>query len=285
MATKQLPHAFRSLGILRVLNVLAVGFALAGVSSAVGGAFLGHGAGVVVGLPTLLCGVVWAMVLRIRATIGRSPVRWSWLASVPLAAINAALACGLLFTTGAYNTADVGSFVTGAAIGASLGAIIWIPALIATLVCFGVPLWHGQMLAAKGLAGEERGERFVAFIASLMAILGLVSAPLLARDASSTPNLEWGSIVASVIGAGGLLTGVVAAVLAHLRGLRRRAFVAEVEAGAVQGYRIADAPEGRVLMRVTSVGTGYRVADFEEPVYAEPSDTPEEKRAALPPRV
>ena len=274
MPAPLLPPAFRLLGILRILNVVSVGFARDAVSSSVGDVFLGSRSGVIVGVPTVLCGVLWALLLRIRKTIGRSPVRWSWLASFPLAATNAALACGILFATGPSENDMVKPFTSGAFLGATFGAIVWIPALVATFVCFGLPLWRGHRLAEQGLAGEERGERVVAIAASVMALLGLMSGPLIAKEPSE-PNvvLEWGPTVALAFGAIGLLTGLLAAVLAHLRALRRRDFVAQVEAGTVAGYRVADAPEGRVLMRITSLGAGYRVADFEEPVYAEAPDS------------
>ena len=41
----------------------------------------------------------------------------------------------------------------------------------------------------------------------------------------------------------------------------------EVEKGAVAGYRVDAAPEGKVLVRVKSMGEGYRVANFEEEIY------------------
>ena len=47
----------------------------------------------------------------------------------------------------------------------------------------------------------------------------------------------------------------------------RRAFVSDVEAGRVEGYRVKDVPEGRVLVRVVHQGEGYRVANFTEEIY------------------
>jgi hypothetical protein len=75
------------------------------------------------------------------------------------------------------------------------------------------------------------------------------------------PSLE--TIALGVLG--GTL-GAAAAILAWAREDRRRAFVARAEAGREAGYRVEPTPEGKVLLRLTSQGEGYRVADFEERV-------------------
>jgi hypothetical protein len=41
-----------------------------------------------------------------------------------------------------------------------------------------------------------------------------------------------------------------------------------VEAGGGQGLRVEPTPQGKVLVRVTSHGEGYRVADFHEEIYS-----------------
>jgi hypothetical protein len=63
------------------------------------------------------------------------------------------------------------------------------------------------------------------------------------------------------------VAGGVAAALAHARERRRRDFVARAEAGDVKGFRVDASAEGKVLVRVTSQGEGYRVADFQEEVF------------------
>ena len=66
---------------------------------------------------------------------------------------------------------------------------------------------------------------------------------------------------------GGASLGVVTAALARLRGLRRKTFIASVEAGKVAAYRIEPTPEGKVLMRVATTTASERVADVEKEVY------------------
>jgi hypothetical protein len=249
------------------LNVAAVGLTLAAGTSAVFGALL-HGSSEVAfatAVPTWILGTVWAWLLRRPRTVGRSPIRLGWVLSIPLAMLNSALAAGWLFGS----ARDGLGFLVGAFAGATFGAIFWIPALVATLLCFGVPIAWAQRLAAKGLAGEERGEWIVGLAC---AVIGLGSVALAVAVhwsvlvepwRSSTPAL-W---VTAVLGAVGAMAGGTAAALAIAREMRRRTFVAGVEAGTIHGYRIDPTDEGMVLVRVVSQGGGYRVADFEEDVF------------------
>lgn len=274
---REVPRVFQSLGVLCALNVASVGLALATITSAILSIVFSSTLSLAVGVPTLLCGLLWAIVLRHRATLGRSSVRVGWLASIPLAFINAGIACAMTYAQSerADFVGTVGLFIAGV----TFGAIVWIPALIATLVCFGIPLWHAQRMAEKGLAGEERGERLVGIAAAIVSALGLtVITPLDFRP--NDPMMEWiREVIQWTLGIGGMTTGTLAAVFAHLRGIRRRAFVDDVEAGNVVGYRVETAPAGgRVLIRVTSVGEGYRVANFEESVHEEPVDSKDATR-------
>lgn len=285
MNRPELPRTLQSLGALRNLNLLSVGFALASLTAAIPAALAHQGSSVyslamIVGLPTLLCGVVWARVLRIRTKIGQTRFRLSWLASIPLAALNAGLACAALFmfdTDGMNEMARAG--VLGFLLGISFGAFIWIPALVATLLLFGLPIARSHALAEKGLAGEEQGERFLGITTLILSFFGILLTATTASMPNSThPVMDLvGKLGMWGLGLGGVLTGSLAAYFSQLRTKRRHAFVADVEAGNVTGFRVAETPEGRVLMRVTSMGEGYRVANFEEPVIEDSplSDAPE----------
>src|SRR6185369_2778457 len=115
----------------------------------------------------------WAWLLRNPKTLEKSPIRVGWVASIPLAMVNAGLSAALLFTL-MRSSFDLISFLAMAAYGATLGAIVWIPALIATLACFGLPIAWAQRLAKKGLAGEERGEWIVGLACVAVGVLGLL---------------------------------------------------------------------------------------------------------------
>jgi hypothetical protein len=269
-----LPSTFRSLSLLRALNVAAVGLSLAALTAGIGVSMMGTNpfgfSGLGVALPTLLVGVVWALVLRTRATVAGSQLRWGWLASVPLAMANGALSCGVLMAWEEHGDLGVTieRFLGGLFLGATFGAFVWVPALLATLFCFGIPIALSQKRAQQGLAGEERGERIIGVVCALLAIVGLF---LLIRSNAATPVEALdrvGQVVQAACGILGLSAGAAGAVLAQRRENRRRRFVRDVEAGAVAGFRVDAAPEGKVLVRVTSVGTGYRVANFEEELYA-----------------
>jgi hypothetical protein len=268
------PRAFQSLRALRALNVASVGFSLAAVTAAVFAhtfskvSMFGQFA-VWVGMPTLVLGLIWAMVLRIRKTMGTTKIRWGWVASIPLAMLNGGVACGLMLAGEASSLGQhaLERFGLGLLLGTTLGALLWIPGLIATLLLFGFPIAWSEKLAAKGLAGEERGEIAIGAVATLVALLAVL---LILRGhevtiGASDAVAEWiGYRLMWLFAIVGAATGSAAAILAHRREARRQHFVKEVAEGAVPGFRVDDVPEGKVLVRVTSIGQGYRVANFEE---------------------
>lgn len=258
------PTSFQTPRTLAVLNTGAVGLALAAVVAPVFGVVVSYDPlGAYAGLPTLLCGVLWAWLLRRPQTVGRTSIRWGWVTSIPLAMLNAGLSCGLLMTIGAHPTPE--RFLGGMVLGATFGVIIWLPSLLATLLCFGVPIARAQRLAKNGLAGAEHGEWIVGFVCVTMSVVGLLLS--LTMDQAPMRVDETQFWMAYLFGILGALAGASSTTLAWLRGVRRRAFVAAAEAGNVKGYRVDTTREGKVLVRVAAQGKGYRVADFEEEVF------------------
>jgi hypothetical protein len=270
-----IPTSFAAPRVLRRLNVAAVALSLSAMTAAIFGAMSHEFSGLVTGVPTLLVGLVWAFVLRIPATVGRSKVRWGWLASVPLAALNGGLAAGALLSQSEHGP-FVGTFFAGLALGSTIGVFFWGPALVLTLLAFGLPMAWAQSLAKKGLAGEERGERIVGAVCMVLAYAALMLTFFQDRGPSSEFS-EWESRRIAIEYAGhvfmriaavlGLVLGSVATALATLRERQRRTFVSDVEAGKVRGFRVDATPEGKALVRVSSLGQGYRVADFSEEVF------------------
>jgi hypothetical protein len=118
------PPPFQTLRALRTLNIAAVACAMASLTAV---AFsyllrpLGHESSpgevvaLVTGASTALLGALWAWVLRSPKTVALRKVRWGWILSLPLASLNAALACDLLL---AYEAA----LSTGTAVAPSSGS-------------------------------------------------------------------------------------------------------------------------------------------------------------------
>jgi hypothetical protein len=206
-------------------------------------------------LPTLLLGALWAALLRWKRTLGSTSVRVGWLLSVPLAALNAGVACGVMFATEGNDPFT--KLLLGAMIGATFGAFIWIPALIATLVCFGIPIAWSQRLASRGLSGAERGEFVIGAASAVLAAGGLALVPF-----DRGMSLGIGSLAG--IGVLAVLCALLTCLVAASRAFARRAFVKAAAEGQVPGIRVEETPEGRALVRVTSHGQGYRVTDFHE---------------------
>ena len=70
--------------------------------------------------------------------------------------------------------------------------------------------------------------------------------------------------IAAVLGA---VVGGTAAVLANMRERSRKLFVESAEQGKIPGVRVDATPEGKALVRVSSLGQGYRVSDFTQEVF------------------
>ena len=260
-----LPEAFRAPSLLRWLNVIAVGASLAAATGLVLGTLMHADVALPSSATTLFFGLLWARVIRARR--GGRPV--GWLAAVPLAAMNAGAACCIV------RGVSVGSFL-GAA---TVGVIIWGPALLVTLAIFGVPLYKAQRAADQGLGSEDRGERLVGGVAAAIAALALVGLALSASMAfrsstewdgegppESPPPLPVGGLAA--IAVCGLGAGLAALTYATWRERARRRFVTDVERGAERGYRIDSQPGGAsLLVRLSGTEPGYyRTPRFAEPV-------------------
>jgi hypothetical protein len=252
--------------------VASVGLSLAAATGSVLTTMLSSGGTMgwlpfVVSVPTLLIGALWAGLLRLPRKFGTLRIGW-WL-SVPLAMANAGIACASLMAGEGGDSLPV-RLAGGFVLGASFGAFVWIPALLLTLLFFGVPIAWSQKLAAKGLAGAERGEMVVGIASALVSLLSVVVLSKLSPrlDVHVGPSDTAGLAFLVALAASGFVAGVLATALAIARQHRRSRFVAEVSEGKVQGFRVDESAEGKVLIRVTSMGEGYRVADFHEELYA-----------------
>ena len=267
------PVVFAAPRSLRVLNVLAVASSLAACTTA---AFMSlmrvdsWSWALDAGLPTLLVGFAWAALLRWRRRVPGLGVRWGWISSVPLAALNGALAGGLVLAS-SNPTDAVGMFGMGALLGATFGVIFWGPALVAVLLGFGAPIAGAQKLAKLGLSGEERGEMIVGAISAAFGVVAsfvalLAQAASGALGASPAKDSPVGRAMFFVYALGAVGTGAVAALYAASRDARRRRFVARVEASEEPGYRVEPTAQGKVLLRVAPVA-GYRIADRAEELF------------------
>jgi hypothetical protein len=260
------PAPFRRLAALRTLNVAGVGLSLAAiVSSAFTRLFEGDAwCAFSTALPTVVVGSFWAALLRSKTTFGQTSMRLGWVASIPLASLNAALASALFLANPGPRSSLLDP-ITAALVGATYGAIFWIPCLVCTLILFGAPISRAQRLAERGLAGEERGEIIVAASAAGVSLGGLALA--LDGPIGRQRYLGDGRHLVIAIAIAAIAVDLFALGLSLARAMRRRRFVRDAEAGNVTGFRVDDTRKGKVLVRIVSQGQGYRVADFEEDIF------------------
>jgi hypothetical protein len=271
MVERGLPQIFGSQKALRWLSSFGMAGALASLAgSIIGAPFTREAshASVAVALTTLVFALIWSRLLYLPKAPGDRSIRVGWFLSIPLAALNAALSCMFIFES--HKGIDVNFMVAVA--GATFGAIIWVPALIGTLLVFGLPIARAQKLAEQGLSGEERGTQFASGVSLAMSLVGLLFAlvdpvsRLIIRLQPYLPTLHWTHLVVAAVALLGAVTSATSLALSSARKKRRAAFVQDALAGKVEGFRVDATAEGQVLVRINQQGQGYRVADFEEPV-------------------
>ena len=260
-----MPRLFRAVRWLDRLTALAVGLSLAAATCAAFGVSEPRDVScLLVGASTLFFGTLWAHLLRASRPAGDSSDLPRWLLSLPLAVANAALSAGLVFGASPRD-GGFGSFLLGMFAGVTAGAGVWGPALLLTLLGYGPPIAWARRSARRGLAGLERGTVAVGAVSVLVALAAVVVSQA-TRPPHRTPHLAfpWAAEAFAVAAAacGGLVVAVSLA-----RAQRRRAFVAEVEAGRVEGFRIETTDEVRALVRYAP-GENYRVADVTEDIAA-----------------
>jgi len=247
-----IPSVFQRSRLVPALNVAAMGFALAAVT---GTLLCDLGRPLIVVGTTLLVGWPWAALSRTRRAAGKRFFRgWWWFASAALAMLNAGLAASL---GGRFAATDV---VSGFFIGTTYGVIVWGPALVATLICFGIPIARARRLASGGLAGVDKGERLVGAVSVATSVLGL--ALTLALSPVGRPEI-WLLQGCALLG---LCAGATAVGLALVRDRRRRRFVRKAQAGQMADYEVRPSGGGTILIRVDRQGGGYRSGEVREEV-------------------
>lgn len=269
------PAFFRGRRLLAGLNVAGVGLSLASLAGLLLGPVLSSGAGVSAGVTgmvatSLLTGTLSAGLLRWRRTVGGSRLRWGWLLTLPLAWLTSwlALVVSLGLTSGLPSAVELLFLVAGTL---TFGIILWVPAWLASLVLFGVPIARSQQLASRGLAGEERGERIVATTVAVLSSLALAGTWTQAGVWSRATAPQGALALLTATGMVALLSGLSAALLAWRRESRRRALVDAAEQGRAPGYRVDATADGKVLVRLAAPAAaehGYRHADIDAEFYA-----------------
>jgi hypothetical protein len=278
MPSTLLPRTLRAPRLARWLNIAAVALALAAGTGAVFAGAFGWKSGTICALTTLLYGLAWSRLLR-AGYLGK----WGWIAAAPLAAANSATACAIVsvldpnaLAIGSGGRLGSGGVLEALVLGASLGAFAWIPALILALLSLGLPVSLAQHAAARGVAGEDRTERTIGFLAAGYSGAALLVCMLAAFAAPALASFDGVGVVVSLALAG-LATGLAGVQVAHVRGWGRRSFFRSVRAGTAPEYRIDREGEAVLLVRVTEAGEGYRAATTAEPL-AVLEDTGDAKR-------
>jgi len=249
-----IPVVFRTPRSLARINVIALGLAISAMTSA---SFMTLWEEervcwpIVVGVPTFVVGAAWGALLRRRERVGW--LNLGWILSVPLAALNAGVACGLMLCADRMEP-TLAAFLGGVVLGATFGAIIWVPALALVLLLFGLPIARARELAAKGLAGEDRGERVVGVTCAVFGVAAIA----VARFATHVTAESYVLLVA--LAALAVAFGIGATIVATKRERARARFVERVAADEVPGLKVVERDAGRVLVRVEPNVETYRVA-------------------------
>lgn len=258
------PSSFRALRWLGPLTDAAVGLSLAALTATVT-ASIERSAVFCTGLPTLVIGTAWARFLRRPAGASGGAPEPSFWWSILFAVANGALSSALVFGD-LPERFEVGAFLVGLVAGVTVGAMVWVPALVLTLVLYGLPIAWSRWSARRGLAGRERGELVVGAVSALLAAVALVL--VRGMPESPWPAHQQGRWFAQALALAAIAGGGLASAIAAVRARRRRSFVAAVEAGTVERFRIDPTDEGKTLVRIAVAGATYRAVDLEEEVAA-----------------
>jgi hypothetical protein len=186
--------------------------------------------------------------------------------------MNASAVCAVTFALDDVPFADAEriavSFLRGGLLGATFGVFLWGPALLLTLLLWGLPLDAARRLARRGLSGEDRGEAITGVTCAAWGVVALLWSTATPPSSfwSSAPDANAGAWVVRAASILASLMGAAVAAVAYAREARRRSFLREVEGGLRTDYRVVSTSEGRRLSRIRADGSGYRVADVEEPI-------------------
>jgi hypothetical protein len=261
-----LPWGFRRRPrALTWLRVAAAGISLASVTGLVLGSALGVPP-IAVQAPTLVVGCVWAALIGDETGKRRL---WRWLASVPLAMLNAGVSCFVAQMASAegffWRSEDsiVVRFVEACFAGATLGVVIWGPALLVTLLFFGLPIETARIQSKDGLGGADRGDAYVGLVCAFFGLLTLGAARQPTPFGLLAPAWSVSAFAVTAVLAGSTVAAVTVARLMY-----RSWFLRQVERGQRADYRIVEAAEGRRhLTRVRVDGGAYRSAEVTESIY------------------
>lgn len=204
--------------------------------------------GTVCAATTALFAYIWARLLRAKRFSGHAPM---WILSIPFAAANAGCAAATLVALTAPRVDVLG--VLGVALAAVIaGFFIWLPALVLTLVLYGVPIALAVSKAIKGVGGADRGERTLGLLTSLYATGALVFLGL-------QPHRTLDEIAVSLLAVLSVLVGSTATVISHRRVAHRVRALDAIREGSVEGYRVTEGLDGRrILVHESAQTNAYR---------------------------
>jgi hypothetical protein len=219
---------------------------------------------------TLLCGLIWGQVVRQWHWNGY--LRWGL--CVPLAAVSSGI-CAAIYTISnysyyekKYNSAylshqyhdlDVLSNMLWVM---SVGSIVWVPAVLATLLVFGLPLRQVERAHAVGLFNVDRAEYKLGLVAALSSLVAsTVHLTFLVAFPMNWTTVVFGSL--SVFGSG---LGARSAVYAHRRIVAREHWIARIRAGECAGFAFATVGTLECVVQLIDVERTYRRAELRTPL-------------------
>lgn len=253
------PATFQASRLVRELNHAAIACSVAACTGVVitrgfaGSGFMNRApVGLLSALSTVVYAYFWARITRDR----RRHSAIGWILSVPVAALNAGTAFALVVESEDWRPFEVSRALVRAAesmaSGATVGVIIWGPALIACLLAVGVPISLAIAAASQGVGGEDRGERALGLV---VAGLGAIASAIVAWGGFAHEGDDRGN---TLLAAAGIVCGVSASVIAHRRVADRRRLVRAAQSDDVSQWRIDKSLRSRVLVRVEAPSDAYR---------------------------
>ena len=215
-------------------------------------------------LAIILAGAMWARTMRTR-------IRRGWLLSIPSSVIPVAILSGFVLLRAHLDDWATWSFHQSVLV------------LLAMWIFIGLPMLVALWLSKRGPLAEEKGEALLACVGVILSLAGLWTPLALLHGCcgvlpwfgvrSYMLQDEWtlARVIAllAILVAEALLALLLAAtVLARslARASAHRQFLQQVEGGLAPGYRIDVRNRQRVLVRMVTLGDGYRASEHPEDI-------------------
>ncbi|MFI5298882.1 MAG: hypothetical protein ACHREM_12360 [Polyangiales bacterium] len=262
-----LPVAFTATTRTKVWACWSVGTSLAAATSLCVGS-CAHP--LAVGTSVTIVGTLWARWMLRPKRDGWRNRNLDWLSAIPAAMTSAVFAVVLAFWP-----SNLRHGVSNAVFASTFGAFVYLPAMVAALAIFGLPIERARAAETQGIDAAERAHGVLGLVSSALAILAWLFRDNVSRS-GSVLSLAFGvsdgvrgpppSDTVGFFAMLGLASSLVVIAVVLSRAWDRVDFLRKLEAGPANGFRVETRSGSTVVLEAAHEAADYRAADDEQAV-------------------